>query len=64
MNSVTRRDFFKEICSGESIKGILGAWCGFSSEVKKQTPLSCDEAGALLSRKRAENSLDSRIIKE
>jgi len=51
LKDVTRREFFSELCSNDSLKSIFGAWHGFNREVKKPDIVSCDEAGKMLSKK-------------
>lgn len=51
MKDVTRREFFSEFCSKDSLKSIFGAWNGFNHEVKKPDIVSCDEAGKMLVKK-------------
>jgi hypothetical protein len=48
---MTRRKFFSELCSKDTAKTVLGAWYGFTNEVKKEKPISCDDAGFKLGRK-------------
>jgi len=63
---ITRRKFFTEICSKDTVKTVMGAWYGFEKEVKQKKFLSCDEAGLLLGRKakmRNNNSLPKGGIK-
>jgi len=63
---ITRRNFFSQLCSKETVNTVVGAWYGFSKEVKKEIPISCDEAGLMLGRKaqiRNNNSLSKGGIK-
>jgi len=48
---ISRRKFFSEICSKDTLKTVLGAWYGFEKEVKQKKPLSCDEAAFLIGRR-------------
>ena len=51
MKDGTRREFFSELCSKDSLRSIFGAWHGFNREVKKPDIVSCDEAGKMLNKK-------------
>jgi len=51
LKDVTRRDFFKELCSKDSLKTVFGAWGGFKKELNKADTISCDEAGLMLGRR-------------
>jgi len=51
LKDVTRREFFSDLCSKDSLKNIFGAWHGFNQEVKKPNIVSCDEAGKMLAKK-------------
>lgn len=64
-DDVTRRQFFSHLCSGDSLKGILGAWYGFNVGVNKANKLSCEEAGLMFGEKaRKKNSRLSKIIRK
>lgn len=54
LKAYTRREFFNEVCSKDSIKEIFGAWYTFKKEANKTKEISCDEAGLRLSRKSKE----------
>jgi len=63
---ITRRKFFSDVCSKDTMKTVLGAWYGFEKEVKQNKPISCDEAGLMLGRKaqmKNNNSLSKGGIK-
>lgn len=62
MSGFTRREFFSELCSRDTLKSVLGAWYSFQDEVKKRTEISCDDAGFMLGRKLREVSRTSKIV--
>jgi len=62
LKDVTRREFFSDLCSKDSLKSIFGAWHGFNQEVKKPDMVSCDEAGKMFFKKfvKSEKSLNKK----
>jgi hypothetical protein len=62
LTKVTRRDFFRECCSRDTIKTVLGSWYGFTKEVNNtKNEFTCDEAAKLFGRKLKKNQIFSNL---
>jgi len=61
LKNVTRREFFSELYSKDTLNNILGSWHSFNREVGKnlRTEISCDDAGFILGKKFRKNRNDS-----
>lgn len=51
LKDLSRRDFFSQLCSKDTVKDIFGAWHNFNKEINKTKTISCEDAGLIFSKK-------------